>query len=59
MEVFGERRVPEELGLLVLGVFREREGVVSGDAAEGEEGGVTEVLAQLGVGGRGRRWRGG
>lgn len=55
MEVFGERRVPEELSLLVLGVFREREGVVSGDAAEGEEGGVTEVLTQLGVGGRGRR----
>lgn len=38
MEVFGQRGVAEDLGLLVLGVIGERKGVVGGGAAEEEEG---------------------
>lgn len=33
VEIFGQRRVLEELRLLVLSVLREGEGVVRGDAA--------------------------
>ncbi|CAL5356563.1 unnamed protein product [Camellia sinensis] len=39
------------MGLLVLGIFREREGVVGGDSAADEEGEVAYVLAELGFGG--------
>lgn len=59
VEVVREWGVTEELGLFVLGVIGEREGVVSGGAAEDDEGGVAKVLAELGVGRRGRRRRGG
>lgn len=53
VEVVREWGVTEDLGLFVLGFVGEREGVVSGGAAEDEEGGVAEVFTELGVGGRG------
>lgn len=56
MEILGERSVSEDLGLLVLGVLGEREGVVSGGAAEHDEGAIAEVLTELGIE-RGRRRR--
>lgn len=59
MEVLGERGVAEELGLLVLGVVREGEGVVGRGAAEEDEGGVAQVLADLGGRGRGGGGAGG
>lgn len=55
VEVIGQRGVTEELGLFVLGVFGEGEGVVRGDAAADEEGGVADVLTELGFGGGGGR----
>lgn len=63
MKILGERSVTEELGLFVFGVFGEREGVVSGGAAENDESAIAEVLTELGIegggGGGGRRgwWR--
>lgn len=51
MQVLRQRRVPEDLGLLVLGVVGQREGVVGGGAAEEEEGRVPRVLAGFGIGG--------
>lgn len=47
VEVVGQWGVAEELGFLVLGVFREWEGVVGGDAAEEDESCVAEVFAEL------------
>ena len=41
------------MGFLVFGVFGEREGVVGGGAAEGDESRVAYVFAELGGGGRG------
>lgn len=49
VEVFGQRGVAEDLGLLMLGVLREGEGVVGGSAAEDEQRRVAQVLAELGV----------
>lgn len=49
MEVVRERSVAEEAGLLVLGIIGEGEGVVGRGAAAEEEGGVAQVLAELGV----------
>lgn len=57
MKILRQRSVSEDLGLLVLGVFGEREGVVSGGAAENDESAIAEVLTKLGVEGGGRRWR--
>lgn len=51
VEVFGQRGVAEDLGLLVLGVLREGERVVGGRAAEEDQRGVAHVLAELGVAG--------
>lgn len=55
VEILRQGGVAEELGLLVLGVLREREGVVGGGGATEEEHGVADVLADLGIGGRGLR----
>lgn len=53
MKVFRKRGVLEELGFLVLGIFREREGVVGGDAASEEKEGVSDVFTDFGGGGGG------
>lgn len=53
VEVFGQRGVAEDLGLLVLGILREREGVVGGRAAEEDQRSVAHVLAELCVAGVG------
>lgn len=51
MKVFRKRGVFEELGFLVLSIFREGEGVVGGDATAEEEEGVSDVLTDFGGGG--------
>lgn len=58
VEILGQGGVAEELGLLVLGVGGEGEGVVGGGGAAEDEHGVADVLADLGVGGRGLRGEG-
>lgn len=55
VKILGQRSVAEDLGFLVLGVFREWEGVVRGGAAEEEQSSIAEVLPELGVGGGWRR----
>lgn len=54
LEVIRQWSIPEKLSFLVLGVVGEGKGVVGGGAAEYEERGITEVFADLGVGGSGR-----
>lgn len=49
VEVVRQRCVPEDLGLLVARVLREREGVVGCGGATEDEGAVSEVLAELGI----------
>ncbi|KAM2878900.1 hypothetical protein FF1_014457 [Malus domestica] len=48
VEVLRQRSIPENLGLFMLGVLGEKEGVVGGGGAEQDEGGVAQVLAELG-----------
>lgn len=57
MKILRQRSVSKDLGLLVLGVFGEREGVVSGGAAENDESAIAEVLTKLGIEGGGGWWR--
>lgn len=47
VELLGQRSIAENLGFFVLGVFREREGVVGGCSGEQDEGCVAQVLAEL------------
>lgn len=49
VEVFGQRGITEDLGLLVLGVFGEWEGIVCGGAAEYEESSVAQILADFSI----------
>lgn len=53
VEVGRQRRVAEELRLLVLGARREGEGVVGDGAAAEEEDAVADVAAELGIPGGG------
>lgn len=50
VEVVGKRGVAEDLGLLVLGIRREGEGIVGGGAAPDEEDKVAGILSEFGVG---------
>uniref|UniRef100_A0A7C8ZWY5 Uncharacterized protein n=1 Tax=Opuntia streptacantha TaxID=393608 RepID=A0A7C8ZWY5_OPUST len=54
MQVFRKRSVFEELGFLVLGIFREGKGVVRGDAASQEEEEVPDVFPDFRGRGGGR-----
>lgn len=51
VEVFGQRSIAEDLGLLVLGVIGKGEGVVGGGTTKKKKCCVAKVLAELGVGG--------
>lgn len=55
VEIVGKGSITKELGPLVLGVFREGEGVVGCGAAEENESSIADVLADFGFGGGGRR----
>jgi len=50
VQVLRQRRVPEDLRLLVLGIVRQGEGVVGGGTAEEQQRRVARVLAGFCVG---------